>query len=90
MKISHKIIISALTSVLAFTTSEAASTTPSATTDEKCYGIVKKGLNDCATNTQSCAGSATKDKQPDAFIFLPKGVCEKIVGGSLKSSGEKK
>ncbi len=51
---------------------------------EKCYGIVKAGMNDCATATASCASSATKDKQKDAFIFLPKGVCEKIVGGSLE------
>jgi uncharacterized membrane protein len=51
---------------------------------EKCYGVVKAGMNDCATATASCAGSATKDKQPDAFIFLPKGVCEKLVGGKLK------
>lgn len=50
---------------------------------EKCYGIVKAGMNDCATATQSCASSATKDRQPDAFIFLPKGDCLKIAGGSL-------
>lgn len=52
---------------------------------EKCYGIVKIGLNDCATATASCAGSSTKDNQKDAFLFMPKGLCEKIVGGSLKS-----
>jgi len=50
---------------------------------EKCYGIVKKGMNDCQTKTQSCAGSATVDNQSDAFLFLPKGDCNKIVGGSL-------
>jgi len=52
---------------------------------EKCYGIVKAGLNDCQTAGQSCAGSATKDNQADAFIFLPKGICNKIVGGKLTS-----
>lgn len=51
---------------------------------EKCYGIVKAGMNDCSTATSSCAGSATKDKQKDAFLLLPKGTCEKIVGASLK------
>lgn len=51
---------------------------------EKCYGIVKAGMNDCSTATASCAGSATKDKQNDAFLLLPKGVCEKIVSASLK------
>lgn len=53
---------------------------------EKCYGVAKMGLNDCATATASCAGSATKDNQKDAFLFMPKGLCEKIVGGSLKSN----
>jgi len=61
----------------------AASTDPEPTT-EKCYGIVKAGMNDCSTATASCAGSATKDKQKDAFLLMPKGTCEKIVGASLK------
>ena len=61
-----------------------AASTEAEPTTEKCYGIVKAGMNDCATTTASCAGSATKDKQKDAFLLLPKGVCEKIVGGSLK------
>jgi uncharacterized membrane protein len=55
----------------------------SAPTTEKCFGIVKAGMNDCQTAKQSCAGSATQDKQADAFILLPKGTCEKIVGGNL-------
>lgn len=51
---------------------------------EKCYGIVKAEMNDCQTATASCAGSATEDNQDDAFIFVPKGLCDKIVGGSLE------
>jgi len=50
---------------------------------EKCYGIVKAGKNDCQTNSNACAGTARKDGQKDAWIYLPKGSCEKIVGGSL-------
>lgn len=57
---------------------------------EKCYGIVKAGKNDCQTKTASCAGSATKDNQKDAFLFLPKGDCEKITGGSLTTDAENK
>ena len=61
--------------------------TEAATDDtEKCYGIVKAGKNDCATNTTGCAGSATKDAQKDAFLLLPKGTCDKIVGGSTSKS----
>ncbi|KAA0444657.1 MAG: DUF2282 domain-containing protein [Candidatus Thioglobus sp.] len=53
---------------------------------EKCYGVVKGGQNDCATNISSCAGSAKEDGQKDAFIAVPKGLCEKLVGGNLESS----
>ena len=53
---------------------------------EKCYGVSKAGKNDCQTKTSSCAGTSTKDGQKDAWVFLPKGTCEKIVGGSLSSA----
>lgn len=49
---------------------------------EKCYGVVKAGQNDCQTASSSCAGTATQDGQADAWVYLPKGTCEKIVGGS--------
>lgn len=51
---------------------------------EKCYGVAKKGMNDCSTSKASCAGSATRDKQADAFILMPQGLCEKLVDGQLK------
>lgn len=53
---------------------------------EKCYGIVKAGKNDCQTASSSCAGTSTADNQSDAWIYVPKGTCEKIVGGSLSAS----
>ncbi len=51
---------------------------------EKCYGISKAGKNDCGIKSQgtSCAGQAKKDSISDAWIYVPKGTCEKIVGGS--------
>jgi len=52
---------------------------------EKCYGVVKAGKNDCQTAASACAATATKDGQKDAWIYVPKGTCEKIVGASLKS-----
>lgn len=52
---------------------------------EKCYGITKAGKNDCQTAKSACAGTATKDGQKDAWIYVPKGTCDKIVGSSLKS-----
>jgi len=51
---------------------------------EKCYGIVKAGKNDCQTSAHACAGQASKDGQGDSWVYVPKGTCEKIVGGSLK------
>lgn len=51
---------------------------------EKCYGIVKAGQNDCQTSSHACAGQAAKDAQGDSWIYVPKGTCEKIVGGSLE------
>lgn len=51
---------------------------------EKCYGIALAGQNDCATKTSSCAGTSKIDNQADAFIAVPKGLCGKITGGSLK------
>jgi uncharacterized membrane protein len=50
---------------------------------EKCYGIAKSAKNDCAGAAHACAGQSTKDKSPKEFIALPKGACERIVGGSL-------
>jgi len=85
-------IISIIKQVLALSAaSSVMMSATAATTDkqEKCYGIVKAGLNDCQTANQSCAGSAVKDNQADAFLFLPKGLCEKIVGGSLTVKKDK-
>ena len=50
---------------------------------EKCYGVAAAGKNDCQTASNSCAGTSEKDRQPDAFVSLPKGLCTKIAGGSL-------
>jgi uncharacterized membrane protein len=51
---------------------------------EKCYGVAKAGKNDCQTAASSCAGTSKKDGQPDAWIAVPRGTCEKIVGGMVK------
>jgi uncharacterized membrane protein len=50
---------------------------------EKCAGVVKAGKNDCADlkNAHSCAGEAKVDGNKDEWILLPKGTCERLVGG---------
>ena len=50
---------------------------------EKCYGVSKAGKNDCQTATSSCAGTSKKDHEASAWLGVPKGTCEKIVGGML-------
>jgi len=57
---------------------------------EKCAGIVKAGKNDCATSTNSCAGTAAKDSDKEAWVYVPKGTCDKIVGGHLAPDTKKK
>ena len=50
-------------------------------TMEKCYGVAKAGKNDCQTAKSSCAGTSKTDSQADAWISVPRGVCDKLVGG---------
>ncbi|WP_454783229.1 BufA1 family periplasmic bufferin-type metallophore [Legionella sp. WA2022007384] len=47
---------------------------------ERCYGVVRVNKNDCATSKHSCAAQATKDGDPEEFIMLPKGLCDRILG----------
>lgn len=55
---------------------------------EKCYGIAKAGGNDCAsTGNNSCAGTSRLDGDPNAWIYVPEGYCNRIVNGSLGPKG---
>ena len=51
---------------------------------EKCYGVVKAGANDCASasGSHSCAGYAKEDASWEEFVVVPKGLCERLAGGS--------
>ncbi len=53
---------------------------------EKCYGVAKAGKNDCgsADKAHGCAGLAKVDGSGVEWIALPKGLCEKLVNGSLE------
>ena len=55
---------------------------------EKCAGIVKTGMNDCGTSMHSCAGQAKKNGDPEEWIYVPKGTCDKIVGARLKQAAK--
>ena len=81
-------IRSALASVLALgaiSSAQAGPVAPDATKD-KCFGVAKAGANDCASasGSHSCAGTATKDKDPGDWKYVDKGTCAKM-GGSLSA-----
>jgi len=81
------LISSAIAAAISLATVTAAVAGPAAEPGfehEKCYGVVKAGLNDCQTATHSCAGTTTADNAPDSWIYVPAGTCDKIAGGSLK------
>lgn len=85
MKNRDKLVKSVISAFLAIAASSPAiaASEPANDNTEKCYGVVKAGMNDCSTATASCSGSSVKDNQPDAFIFMTKGLCEKLTNGSL-------
>src|SRR5262249_60618603 len=58
--------------------------------NEKCAGIVKAGKNDCGTSKNACAGQVKADNDMEAWIYVPKGTCERIVGGHIQTSPDAK
>lgn len=84
MKQINPLIMSAVGGLLALGVASGSAVAQQEKGGEKCYGVAKAGKNDCQTANSACAGTAKKDAQKDAFVFLPKGTCEKLVGGSLK------
>lgn len=51
---------------------------------ERCYGIAKAGQNNCGNAIHGCSGEATVSGDKSDWMFVPTGLCNKIVGGSLK------
>ena len=89
MKSKNILISSAVASLVAFSVNAQAAShaaaAPAAKMDdkaakEKCYGIVKKGQNDCGTAKHSCAGKSAADNGADEWKFVAKGTCEKAGG----------
>jgi len=68
---SKHVAASAIAAIANLAVADAALSAPAPQPDfsfEKCFGVSKAGLNDCQTNTHSCAGTATTDNQGDAWI----------------------
>lgn len=82
---TRMLVASALAAALAMPLVAGAQPVPRPAFDaEKCYGIARAGKNDCQTANSSCAGTSRRDAQGDAWVYVPRGTCEKLVNGSLQ------
>lgn len=54
--------------------------------EEKCAGVIKAGKNDCATSKNQCHGHVDRDRDPEAWIYVPKGTCARIAGAHLSNA----
>lgn len=55
---------------------------------ERCYGVVKAGKNDCAGPGHTCQGQAATDADPQEYIMVPAGTCDRLVNGSTTPQSE--
>ena len=82
--------LSALTVAGAFAASVAMmGATPAFAQDEmeKCYGIAKKGENDCKAGPgTTCSGTSTVDYQGNAWKLVKKGTCTEVTTPHGKGS----
>ena len=84
MNASDRLLRVAVASLVAVGVSAASSTAMAAKGDnEKCAGIVKAGKNDCGTSRNACSGQVKADNDPEAWIYLPKGLCTRIAGARV-------
>jgi uncharacterized membrane protein len=87
MNASKPLVAGSLASLLAVTLAMVANTAQAAKDDtEKCAGVVKAGKNDCGTSKSACAGTTSADRDPEAWILVPKGTCERIAGGTVTTN----
>jgi len=50
---------------------------------ERCYGVARRGVNDCANAVHSCAKQGSADADQREWIAVPKGTCLRLAGGVL-------
>ena len=79
--VAHNTTAAALALALgtALTLAQAPAQAQAASADkERCYGVAMKGKNDCAAGAgTTCAGTAVRDHQGNAWKYVAKGSCEK-------------
>lgn len=79
-----------LAGAVALTIAGAAAPAEAAKGKEKCYGVVKAGMNGCgsADGKHGCAGQATEDASVQEWVYLPEGICAKLAHGTTTPGGE--
>lgn len=85
MKTSNKVLLSSALALAVAGISGANAEDKKEPAREKCFGVAKAGKNDCGANGHSCAGQATEDENSQEWLYLKKGVCEKLADGSLEA-----
>ena len=80
---NSNLLRAAMTSLLAIGASTAVTAVRADHHQEQCAGVIKAGKNDCATSTNACHSHVTTDNNPEAWIYVPTGTCEKIVGARV-------
>ena len=85
MNNKQKLLTAAVAGVVALGASSFIASDANAADKEKCYGVAKAGANDCGANGHSCAGHSTHDADKTEFIVVPKGLCDRLAGGSTKA-----
>ncbi|AEM46970.1 MULTISPECIES: BufA1 family periplasmic bufferin-type metallophore [Acidithiobacillus] len=85
--LSQRVILGSML-VMVGTVGSAASAFASTAPWVQCYGIARAHMNDCAATTHSCAGQSIHNGGKYSFLLIPKGLCQKIVGGSLTLPGK--
>jgi uncharacterized membrane protein len=89
MSKTNKTVVGAITTLLALGAASA-NAVPVCAEQERCYGVARAGKNDCATAKSSCATTAKQDFQKDAWVYVPKGTCAKLGGGTTDAKAAAK
>jgi uncharacterized membrane protein len=79
----HTVLRAAMASLFAMGAVSAATSALAADDREQCAGVVKAGKNDCATSTNACHGHVATDGNAEAWIYVPKGTCDRIAGARI-------
>jgi uncharacterized membrane protein len=84
MKINSSMLALAIGGLVTLGAAQAMAADAAMDDTEKCYGVVKAGMNDCATAAHQCAGHSTKAGKGE-WVKLPKGTCARLSGASLEA-----